>query len=497
MLVDVLMSVEKPRFRWLFCPSRSIGNWCRFLGLNWQEVISIFLSLLYVAKYAQGMTTSNEANGIQLLYDGDGLAVIGEPTAVENFLASEGLASLSRLLPKVGEMIDGLGTLTEVASSVVETVSSLKDSATSIADSVSSMVDSANSVTESIGSMAETVGKWIKTSKEISKIVEKYHLKELGTPGVLQAVVGQLTTLTGATTKAAAGTVAAPAVVMSQMSMQQSLDEIKELIEAIDRKLNDVIQQLKNEVLSRMDGVRLAIIEANTIRDTVGRVSETTWSKVQNSSGTILETQARALRELGELANKFENVKNVAELQGKFEKLNIEVQKWIRVLADCFQLLDSIAVLELDRVLDASPDELDKHRLGLKAARQQRLALIANETGRLIERMNEVAATANKRVLFNPIQSKTVVKLSNEVTGTIQTFHKTLGVVLEVHDTDVRLWKDAASESLEKARETSAEGIKVVKQLGSDTKDQAQSIKGKLSGKIGDRLPQKHKDGGS
>jgi hypothetical protein len=278
---------------------------------------------------------------------------------------------------------------------------------------------------------------------------------------------------------------------MSQMSMQQSLDEIKELIEAIDQKLDDVIQQLKNEVLSRMDGVRLAIIEANTIRDTVGRVSETTWSKVQNSSGTILETQARALRELGELASKFENVKNVAELQGKFEKLNIEVQKWIRVLADCFQLLDSIAVLELDRVLDASPDELDKHRLGLKAARQQRLALIANETGRLIERMNEVAATANKRVLFNPIQSKTVVKMSNEVTGTIQTFHKTLGVVLEVHDTDVRLWKDAASESLEKARETSAEGIKVVKQLGSDTRDQAQSIKDKLSGKINDRIPRK------
>ena len=94
-----------------------------------------------------------------------------------------------------------------------------------------------------------------------------------------------------------------------------------------------------------MDGVRLAIIEANTIRDTVGRVSETTWSKVQNSSGTILETQARALRELGELASKFENVKSVADLQDKFETLNTDVQKWIRVLADCFQLLESIALL--------------------------------------------------------------------------------------------------------------------------------------------------------
>jgi len=63
---------------------------------------------------------------------------------------------------------------------------------------------------------------------------------------------------------------------------------------------------------------------------------------------------------------------------------------------------------------------------------------------------------------------------------------------LEVHDTHVRLWKDAASESLEKARESSSEGIKVVKQLGFDTKDQAQSFKGKISGKISDRIPRKN-----
>ena len=79
--VDVPMGAKTPRFRWLFCPSRNIGNSCRFLGLNWQEVITTFLSLTYVAKYAQGMATSNEANGIQLLYDGDGLAVIGEPSS--------------------------------------------------------------------------------------------------------------------------------------------------------------------------------------------------------------------------------------------------------------------------------------------------------------------------------------------------------------------------------------------------------------------------------
>jgi len=34
----------------------------------------------------------------------------------------------------------------------------------------------------------------------------------------------------------------------------------------------------------------------------------------------------------------------------------------LAVLARTFQLQDGVAVLELDRVLDASPDELDNHR---------------------------------------------------------------------------------------------------------------------------------------
>jgi len=450
-----------------------------------------------VVKYDHGMATSNEAIGVQLLFDGDGLAVIGKPSEVERFLASEGLSSLSRLMPKIGAMIDGLGTLSESASAAVETVSSLRDSANAIADSVSSIVKSVNAVTDSVESVAETVGKWMKKSEEISKIVQKHRLSEGMTPGVMQAVVGQLATLTGAAAAAPALPVVVPAAVMSQMAMQQSLDEIKELIEEIDQKLNKVLKQLKNDVLSRIDGVRLAISEANTIRNTVGRVSETTWSKIQNSSGTILETQARAIRELEDLANEFENLENVAVLEEKFKKLNlnIEVEKWLRVLVDCFQLLDSIAVLELDRVLDAAPEELDNYRLGLKAARQQRLAQISDATSGLLERMNDVAKMANSKVFFNPRQSKKVVKSSKVVTEGIERIEKVLGIESGLQGTAVKLWRDSASEGLEKAREMSSEGVKVVKQLGSDAREQGHSIKGKISEKISERSAQKDNEG--
>ena len=43
-------------------------------------------------------------NEIQLISDGDGLAVIGNPTAVERFLASEGLPSKDLGLQRLGSL---------------------------------------------------------------------------------------------------------------------------------------------------------------------------------------------------------------------------------------------------------------------------------------------------------------------------------------------------------------------------------------------------------
>lgn len=51
-----------------------------------------------------------------------------------------------------------------------------------------------------------------------------------------------------------------------------------------------------------MDGVDLGIREAMSVRDAVGRVDEITWSKVQDTSTTILDTQAYASRQLRDLA---------------------------------------------------------------------------------------------------------------------------------------------------------------------------------------------------
>jgi hypothetical protein len=57
-------------------------------------------------------------NEIQLISDGDGLAVIGNPTAVERFLVSEGLPSKDLGLQRLGSALSTGAAAAQAGSAV-------------------------------------------------------------------------------------------------------------------------------------------------------------------------------------------------------------------------------------------------------------------------------------------------------------------------------------------------------------------------------------------
>lgn len=406
------------------------------------------------------------ADEIELISDGDGLAVIGNPTAVERFIESAGLAELDSR---------DLGTALRAGASVAQAGSEI----------------------------AQQSGRWMKLTADSATKLKDVGLTPTKTPGVSHAMLGprgsikgwlQIETGPGAmlTNPAMLSGVAG---IMAQQAMQQSMAEITEYLKVIDEKLDDVLRAQTNQVLARMDGVDLAIKEAMSVRASVGRVSEVTWSKVQNSAQTIHETQGYALRQLADLADKLDKKSKVGELAKIAKDAEAEVEKWLTVLARCFQLHDAVAVLELDRVLDASPDELDRHRLGLRAARQDRLELICASTELLLTHMLEAARTANSKVLFNPTQSPAIVRSGNHVAIEVREFNELLGIESGSASSEAKPWKEAATESWDKTRATSAQGVDTVKQFGSEAGARAKSVTNKLSGKIAGRKFRRSEDG--
>jgi hypothetical protein len=275
--------------------------------------------------------------------------------------------------------------------------------------------------------------------------------------------------------------------IMAQLAIQQTMAEITDYLAAIDAKLDDVLRAQKDTVVAQMISVGLEIEAAMTIRDHVGRVNDVTWSKVQGASGTIAHTQAYALLQLDALAEKLEKT-NVGDLAKAAKDAEPKAREWLAVLARCFQLQDAISVLELDRVLETAPDDLDGHRLGLTAARQDRLRTISRSTEHLMFRLDAAAGVANRKVLTHPSKSPAIVLSSNQVESAVADFHDRLGIDRGRRSLEARRWRDAASEATVTAIETGAVGVAVARQLAGETHGRARSATHTVSREITGRV---------
>src|SRR4051812_38962054 len=96
-------------------------------------------------------------NDIQLISDGDGLAVIGNQAAIEEFLQSKGLLASSRQLD-----LRRLKPVVAIASDATQAASEI----------------AANS------------GRWIKLTEESARLVREHGLMDTQTPGVSHIMVG-------------------------------------------------------------------------------------------------------------------------------------------------------------------------------------------------------------------------------------------------------------------------------------------------------------------
>lgn len=403
---------------------------------------------------------------VELISDGDGIAVIGNPLAVERFLASAGVPS------KDLQLHQRLGSALNVGASAAQAGSQLA------ADS----------------------GRWVKLTEESVKALKFGKAMTGSSDGLSRAIAttnkGKITKILEFSKPGSVGSmVTNPAVlagaagIMAQLAMQQTMEEITEYLKVIDEKVDDILRAQKDSAIAEMIGVGMVIDDAMLKREHVGRVSEVTWSSLHGAAQTIATTQAYALRQFDALAEKMEKKSRVGELDKLAGTAEATVEEWLAVLARCFQLQDGLAILELDRVLDSSPEDVERHREAIRAARAKRRDLISRSTAGLLSRMDTAAAGANERVLFHPVKAGRVVRSGNEVANDVITFHEKLGIESTRAAIEAKPWREAADEAREDAAEATQRSAKAVGRFGARTFDGAKVGTEKLVDSAAERWP--------
>lgn len=408
---------------------------------------------------------------IELISDGDGLAVIGDPLAVERFLSSAGVPS------KDLQLHQKLGSALNAGSGVAQAGSQI----------------------------ASNSGRWVKLTEESAKALKIGKAMKGSSDGVSRAVAttskGKITKILEFTTTGSVGSMltnpamlAGAAGIMAQLAMEQTMEEITEYLAVIDEKVDDILRAQKDGAIAEMVGVGMVIDDAMLRREHVGHVSEVTWSSLHGAAQTIATTQAYALRQLDALAEKMEKKSKVGDLAKLAGTAEATVEEWLAVLARCFQLQDGLAVLELDRVLASSPDDLERHRSAVRAGRMKRRNLISESTERLLSRMDAAAQSANEQVLFHPLKSGTVVRSGNEVAADVTDFHERLGIDSGRVAIETKRWRVAVGEARDTGIQNGSKGVDAVAQLGVRAFEGAKSGAEKLTEAVAERLPHRGKE---
>lgn len=375
------------------------------------------------------------AEEVELVSDGETLAVVGEQNAVEAFLEYLGLLKLSKEF-----RIERLGFF------------------------LGRGADAAHAASE----LSAKAGRFVKLTKESAERMSECGLMPTKTKGISHAMLGdpghinkwlQVEDTAGAFLTNPA-VLSGAAGVLAQLARQHEARELRELLERIDEKLDDVRQRQRDEVLAKLDRVVEAVENAKAIREYEGD-TQTAWEKVVSESGTIAEIRGDALRALEALADKVTNKAGIGSLAKSMREVEQEVAVWLAVLARCFQLDDDYKDLELDHVLDTAPATVERHRMGLADTLQKRRAKISKKTQYLVSKLEEASGFAASNVVLHARAARAIVESVNNVGDSLEEFHRPIDIEFSRDVKAAVRWRDAVRDPQQLRNATAEVGPKL------------------------------------
>lgn len=365
---------------------------------------------------------SPEDGEITVIEDEKGLTIFGDPQAVEAWLGANGVASQP------------------------------------IGSAFTKAAHTAGVTANETMRLMEQSGRWVKLTKESAALAKATQ----ATSGVARAGNGQIikhlkfAQVGGLFTPAG---VAVLGSILAQKALEQSISEITDYLKVIDAKIDDLIQDQKDNVIAELFSLRHAVEEAYVIRQETGFVSSTTWSKVASRGADATRIQKYALQKIQGLAQKIQTAKTAADLKTSTDVLSSEIAGWLMALGNAVVVQDQLAVIELDRVLEESPEAVEQHKEGLKLARDRRISEIEATLLELGNQLGPAWNTAQDMQFRNPIVVKKIFAGISAVDRDLDAFAEALELQENSwNESEVFGWKVAASA---KAADT-VDGIKNV-----------------------------------
>lgn len=341
------------------------------------------------------MIEANDSQEISVIKDDQGILFLGDTSEIKHFLEEHGLAS-RELRTKALKM--------------------------------------GGAALQTAGDASMRSGRWVKLTKESAELVKKYGKAGGLQPGVAQAANGRIVKWLKFETPSqlfSPAMATGVAGMMTQMALEQAIQEITDYLATIDEKVNDLLQDQKDRVLADLMGVVFELDEATSIRDRTGTLSDAAWSKVAPCAKTTGTALAYALTKLQGICDKLTRARSPEDVDGVLERASDDVRMWLFVIARSIQTRDRLSVIELERAFAESPEVLEDHRQAIVEARKDRLAKVRTRVDGLREALDKTAGRVRTEKLLHPFAVDKALEELDALMSATEKFSEQLGIEID------------------------------------------------------------------
>nr|VDG62893.1 Uncharacterised protein [Streptococcus thermophilus] len=251
----------------------------------------------------------------------------------------------------------------------------------------------------------------------------------------------------------------------AQAAIEAALAEIKEYLEVIDEKLDELLRQSKIENLGQLGGIQYEIEEADELYRSSNSVSKTTWSKVNGFGGALSTIEASALEHLADVTRKLEqNQGDSKKVAAILNRLDDELPFWLGILARSIYLHDRLYVIEIAHVSEFEPHHLAAHRAAIENARHKRVEATTQRLLAIRAAVRSSAALSNLVWMSYHSRAHQITMSANKAEEAIGAFAEHVQLTVDSEDQlQTKGWRESvvawAGDTVEAANRARQSGV--------------------------------------
>ena len=288
------------------------------------------------------------------------------------------------------------------------------------------------SAVQTAAKVSSESGRWVKLTKDSAKLLEKYGKAGAIQPGVVQKSNGQIIKwlrFENPSQLFSPAMATGVAGMMTQMALEQAIQEITDYLKSIDEKVGELLQDQKDQTVADLIGVVFEVDEAAAIRDKTGTLSDAAWSKL----APCAQTTSRALgyAKLQGISDKLSRAESVDKIEHVLSAAKDDVPAWLVMVSRAVQTRDKLSVIELERAYTELPEVLEEHRLGIVEARRERLGKVKARIDALREVLELSADRVREEKLLHPFAVDNVLGILDSLMEQTSQFSKGLDIEMD------------------------------------------------------------------